>query len=157
MGGPKKLKTEAQEDPKMALGLEGAGKFMWEGQRTLQATCCPCPASFLNRTLTFQGWDSPKRWTGPQISPLIRGKAAHVSNRESQLAKDIMLWQVSGRIRYCHGLRKEKQLFLSLLHHPESQERALSWQHYLEQGNGGQSKDLWPQVSPRVTGRNEEC
>lgn len=34
MDGPSKVMSEAQEDPKVAPEGEGAGKFLWEGQRT---------------------------------------------------------------------------------------------------------------------------
>lgn len=123
----------------------------------------PLPAQLLSRTLTFQSWAQfilcwgekisqlPRDGQGSKYHPLIGGKAAHVRNRESQWAKDIMLWHVPGAIRYCHGIRKEKQLCLLLPSHP------LSPQHDSQQSNGGQRKELWRQLSPRVTGRNQEC
>lgn len=103
----------------------------------------------------------PHEMHGAPRAPPVRDKAGRVSNRESQLAKDITWWQVSGRIRYCHGLAKEKQLFLFLPFpppaHPESQERAWSWQPHSEQCGGARGKDLRPRLSPGVIGRSEEC
>lgn len=62
-----------------------------------------------------------------------------------------MLQQVSGAIRYCHGLGKEKQLCLLLPHlHP------LSQQQCSEQSDGSQRETLWLQLRPRVTGGDEE-
>lgn len=164
----------AQEDPKMASDREVAGKFPWEGQRTsiskpLLPLSSPAPEQnadvpkpgLVHSLLGWGNIPTPKRWTGLQTSPTSWGKGCRVGNTESQLAKDIMLWQVSGGIRYCHGHRKEKQLFLTLLPLPlllpEAQGRALRQQHCLEESNGGQSGELWPQLSLRVTGSSEEC
>lgn len=118
---------EAQEYPKMTLDGEVAGKFFWEGQRTLISKPPAAPASpapeqnadipKLCSVPSLLGWKTtqlPRDGQGSKYHP-IGGKAAPVGNRESHLAKDIMLWQVSGAIRQCHGLRKGKQLCLLLL------------------------------------------
>lgn len=94
---------------------------------------------------------TPRRQTQLQISPPGWRKGHHVRNRESQLAKGIMLQQVSEAIRQLSRSQKGKTaVSASPPLHPLSQQQCSG------QSDEGQRETLWLQLLPRVTGGDEE-